>query len=514
MDNPVLTAARTKRASQQTKLEAVLTVPTTEERSLTTDEMAEFTKREANIKALDAQIAALEASEERIAASNAAAAEIASTETRTPVLGDQARVTSEPQTYSKYSDRSYMRDMATIAASTKDVSYLSAAAEAIKRMQRHGSEVEVEARHNAGLADALAGARAEVRHRSGLTETELRVTPSGNVAGQGGELVPPIWYIDGLAKFLRPGRVFADRVSHAPLPPGTNSLNWPKITLGALTGVQSTQNSAVTSRDFTSNSVNAPVITIAGQADVSLQLVEQSPLGSGIDQFLADDLNRDYDQQLDTQIISGTGTGGQHLGILSIASAVAPTLVQTSSFVCLSVKFFDGPTTVATQYRSIVAAVNQVETLTFSALRPTAIWAHPRRTNSWAFSAADSQNRPLFNAASYGQFNALGSAEASPVPEGVAGELFGLPVIKDANMNTTMNGTAVTGGTADPIIVLNESVPILFEGAKRFRVLPEILSGQLSMRYQLYGYSAFMPTRFPQAIAVVTGNTGLASPTF
>ena len=512
MDNPVLTAARAKRAQHQTKLEAILVAPTAEDRALNDDETAAFTERSAKIDALDAQIKALEAAEARIATAEATSAEITETETRTPVLGDQARVTSEPQTYAKYSGTSYFRDMGIIAASTKDPSYSSAATDAIERMRQHGREVEVEARHNKALAEHLSGARAEVRQRTGLTETEMRAT--NTTAGTGGELVPPIWYIDGLARYLRPGRVFADRVSHAPLPPGTNSLNWPKITLGAQTAVQATQNSAVNSRDFTTTSVNAPVITIAGQSDVSLQLVEQSPLGSGIDGFLADDLNRDYDQQLDTQIISGTGTSGQHLGILSISSATSPTLVQTSSFVCLSVKFFDGATTTATQYRSIVAAVNQVETLTFSALRPTAIWVHPRRSNSWAFSAADSQNRPLFNAASYGQFNAVGSAEGSPTPEGVAGELFGLPVVKDSNMTTTMNGTAVTGGTADPIIVLNETVPILFEGAKRFRVLPEILSGTLALRYQLYGYSAFMPTRFPQAIAVVSGNTGLAAPTF
>ena len=79
-------------------------------------------------------------------------------------------------------------------------------------------------------------------------------------------------------------------------------------------------------------------------------------------------------------------------------------------------------------------------------------------------------------------------------------------------MPTTMNGTAVTGGTADPIVVLKEDDLILWEGTPKFRALPEILSGTLQVRYQMYCYSAFMPNRFAPSISIITGNTGLATP--
>jgi hypothetical protein len=144
---------------------------------------------------------------------------------------------------------------------------------------------------------------------------------------------------------------------------------------------------------------------------------------------------------------------------------------------------------------------------------PTAVWVHPRRANSWAY-AADSSNRPLFIPAKYGPYNVVGLNEAVPIPQGVAGELFGLPVVKDANMATTMNGTAVTGGTADAVVVLKEDDLILWEGTMRMRALPEILSGTLQIRFQLYAYSAFMPDRFPPSISILTGNTGLAAPGF
>jgi len=100
------------------------------------------------------------------------------------------------------------------------------------------------------------------------------------------------------------------------------------------------------------------------------------------------------------------------------------------------------------------------------------------------------------------------------VPEGYAGEIAGLPVIKDGNMPTNMLGTVVGGGTADPIIVLKEDDLILWEGTPKFRALPEILSGTLQVRYQMYCYSAFMPNRFAPSISILTGNTGLAAPGF
>jgi HK97 family phage major capsid protein len=403
--------------------------------------------------------------------------------------------------------------MGMIAMSNRDAAYSALGADAIARMQRHGSEVEIEARTNKRLASELHEVRADLKSRAGASgEYEQRVTPSG-AAGFGGELIPPVWLVDQTAKFLRPGRVFADRVTKMPLMPGTNSINWPKLTLGTLTGPQSGQNAPVSSQDFTTTSVNAPVLTYAGQADVSLQMIEQSPLGGGVDGLLSDDLGRDLDQRLDIAIISGSGVNGQHLGLLNVPQATSPSVSQMSSVACTSTTFFDGITTAGTQYRAIINAVNQIETLTFSTFRPTAIWCHPRRSNSWAITATDSNKRPLFVAPSYQAFSNLGINEASPVPEGLAGELYGLGVYKDANMNTTNLAAATTGGTQDPIIVLNESVPILFEGAVRYRALPEVLSGTLAVRFQKYQYSAWMPTRFPQAIAVITG-AGVVGPTF
>ena len=100
------------------------------------------------------------------------------------------------------------------------------------------------------------------------------------------------------------------------------------------------------------------------------------------------------------------------------------------------------------------------------------------------------------------------------MPQGVAGELFGLPVIKNANMPTTMNATANTGGTADPIVVVKEDDLYFWEGQLKRRALPEILSGTLQIRFQMFAYSAFMASRFLSSISILTGNTGLTAPTY
>ena len=76
MSNPVLDAARDKRARLQSKLDLLLVEPTTESRSLTDGEVAEFEELAAKITKLDGQIDMLAAEESRKAVATAAVAEI------------------------------------------------------------------------------------------------------------------------------------------------------------------------------------------------------------------------------------------------------------------------------------------------------------------------------------------------------------------------------------------------------------------------------------------------------
>ena len=81
----------------------------------------------------------------------------------------------------------------------------------------------------------------------------------------------------------------------------------PLITTGAATAIQTGDNQTVAETDLVTSSAVAPVRTIAGQGDVAVQLVDQSALSAGLDQMIFRELLQDYDEQLDAQMINGSG---------------------------------------------------------------------------------------------------------------------------------------------------------------------------------------------------------------
>ena len=483
MDNPVLQAARTKRAKHQSSMDALLVTPTAEARSLTDDEATKFEELAGKIEKLGSQIDMLNADEVRKATAIADALEVIP-ETVTP----QVRVTSEPMTYTARSKASWLQDMTAISIPAAGFNVVEAQA----RLARHGQEMEIEARTDKDIAYRLESAKEE------------RATDS--LAGYGGDLIAPLYLINSFVPIFRAGRPAANRVTNLPLPAGTNSINVPKLVVGTQIAAQASPTTStlagVNVQDVTTATVNAPVNTYAGQTDVALQLIEQS--SANIDQVILTDLAASYDQVLDTAILTGSGASGQHLGVLTYAAT------QTGSIV------FTGANTVTTftgkgsTLGSIINGVNNIETTRFA--NATGIWVHPRRANAFG-AAQDTTGRPVFVRPSHGAFNALGIDTDSPQFQAVAGELYGLPVLKDANMPSdwisTVSAVVTThtvGATAqDVMLVLKEDDLYLWEGPLRLRVLPEVSSGTLAVRLQAYAYSAFMPNRTATAISMITG---------
>jgi HK97 family phage major capsid protein len=510
----VLDAARDKRAKTQAKLDELLRVPTEETRALSDEEASRFEELAEKVQKLDRQIVGLETEEARADKAADAAAELEANATK--MAAGEGVIRHQPGTYRKDAyvrrgEASYLQDLVmTQVPQTRgtDLESLTGGPEAaIARLRQNWKEItrDAESGEHKHLARRIVD---EVTRWGANPDAEQRVNPN-TTAGTGGEFVPPLWLVSQYAPFVRPGRRFANRVTNQPLPPGIDVINLPKITVGSTTAIQTANAAAVASTDIATSTISANVNTIAGQEDISLQLLEQSPLA--MDSVIFDDLSRDYDQRLDIQVVSGTGLNGQHKGVLSVTGATTNSDITKISLVNCSSTTFDGSAS-GGQLRSVVNCVNQIETLRIDS--PTAIWVHPRRANSWAY-AVDGQNRPLFIPAKYGAFNVLGLNEVAPMPEGVAGELYGLPVVKDANMVTTANGTGspTSGSTQDVIVVLKEDDLLLWEGTMRLRALPEILSGTLQIRFQLYAYSAFMPNRFAASIAAAVG-AGTAAPAF
>jgi HK97 family phage major capsid protein len=301
----------------------------------------------------------------------------------------------------------------------------------------------------------------------------------------GGNFVPPEYLGDLYATLPRAGRPFADVIPKMQFDdnPGM-TITIPRITTGTSTGVIITENSTtVSSTDIVEALYSVPVRTIAGQQDVSQQLLDHSQ--PGIDQVIFADLRADYDRTLDTQLLNGTGANGQHLGVRAVSSPN-------------TVSFATGGATAAQTVPPIYNAIQQIASNRFAPA--DSLILHPRRA---AFLASNlSSTFPLFQQGSL--YQAAGTQD-----QGMVNSFAGLQTLLDANVRTTDGGST----NQDEIYVLRVADMYLWEGPLVARVMSEVLSNTLTVRLQLYAYSAFASGRQPKSISIISG-LGLAAPTF
>lgn len=357
----------------------------------------------------------------------------------------RVRIVSEPLTYAVGAPASYFRDLA--------LSEINEDTAATARLRRHADEMEKE------LPDFEARART-------VDGMEYRVNPN-RTAGQGGNFAPPLWLIEQAATAPRPGRVLASMIPSFALPPGVSSVNLPRLTTGTDTGVAA-DGGAVPSQDIIDALVTSPAMPIAGQGDIALQNLEQSPAGAHLDHAIFADLSADYDTQLETLLFNGSGVNGQFYGLLNL---------PTGAGLVSAIAFTDANPTPPEMVLPLSQAAAQ---LGDARGLPPETWL--MRTARWAWlNAFDTTTRPL------------------PLAP-----LLGFPHRLDDAIPTNVGGAA-----RDAIIACRPSDMILLESAPRTSVKLEVLSGTLQARLQLHGYAAALLGRYPTGIATVTG-TGMA----
>jgi len=350
---------------------------------LTTAEDVEFRANVDELEKLNARLDELQEEEARDAGITESAAQVRRT-ARTSVR--------EPGTYSKESRASYFQDIIKVQLGLDDTN------ESRGRLARHATDV--------------------------VTNPEYR--DLSRTDGSGGYFTPPAYLVADFAALARAGRVTANLVKTQALPPGTDNINIPLISTGTATAVQTADNAVVQETDLTDSTVSAPVRTIAGQQDVAIQLLDQSPVR--FDEVIFADLMADYAAQVDKQVISGSNASGQVKGLLNASGIISVTYTDTAP----SVTAF---------YRKLADAVQRVHTTRF--LPPTVIIVHPRRWG-WLEAASDGQNRPLVVPSGPG-VNAVATANG-PVSEGIVGNMMGLPVAVDPNIPTNLgSGTTKIG---------------------------------------------------------------------
>jgi HK97 family phage major capsid protein len=330
---------------------------------------------------------------------------------------------------------------------------------------------------NSGRGDMEARTRLE-RHTQEIAYERRDLTTTVTA---GGNFVPPQYLGEIYAELPRPGRPFADAIGSRPLVATGMNLTIPRITGGTTVLNQAGDNAAVSETDIVEALLTVPVRTIAGQQDLSQQLFDRAE--PGMDSIVFSDLRRAYDAQLDSQLLNGTGANN-HVGIRSVASVNTVT--------------FTSPVTAAACVPKVYDAIQKIESNRFT--QADMIVMHPRRS-AWLASNLSS-TFPLFQLG-----NLMQASGAQDV--GMATSLGGLKVVRDANIR--VNDGAATN--QDEIYVVSSSDLILYEGPLQARVMPEVGSGTLTVRLQLFAYSAFASGRQPASISIISG-AGLVVPAF
>lgn len=505
-------------------------------RDLTADEETRYQANRGEIEKLGARITDLQAEAEREQRGNAARADGTSTEVR---AGGAVTVTSEPQTYSRYSPHSYFADLARAKFGKADGDGGLGAAE--QRLARHRAELAVELPARRARRERQATAMLEQHTQERLSELPSRIRRReermierwlglgmpvferravSQTPGDGGYFIPPTWLIDEYTEYLRAGRVTANLCHSMPLPSGTNSINIPIITTGTATGPQASDGAPVGSRDLQDSYVNALVKTIAGQEDASLQELDLSPIP--IDQLFFKDLTADHAMQLNGQVILGSGTQGQIAGLYpqgTITGGSTPGIVVNG--VTDTTNQWVGSATRADFYSGVGQMFSQIGRKRF--MRAKAVVSNEAAWNSFATST-DGNKRPIVPPGNQGPWNAAATGDFDPASpdEGPVGTILGRTWWVDNNIPLTFGGTTApgmstlssghtspvdgsgSGDTFTPVIGGVFDDLLLFEGEVRTRVLQEVLSDTLQVRFQLYSYVAFIPNRYQSGGQVVS----------
>ena len=213
-----------------------------------------------------------------------------------------------------------------------------------------------------------------------------------------------------------------------------------------------------------------------------------------VESLVFGDLSADYNAKLDAQVLNGTGLNGQHLGMLGVSGLNAIT-------------YTDATPTIPEAWPKLADAVGKVVSGRFTG--PTALVCTPTFW-AWVLAEKDSTGRPLVEPEGVAVNPIATPTAGSPQYPGVAGRLFGVPVVLDGNMPSNLGG----GTNETRVLVADFRDSILFEdgaGAPAQLRFEDVLSSTLQVRLVAYGYSGFAGGRQPKAISVVAG-TGLIVP--
>jgi HK97 family phage major capsid protein len=263
------------------------------------------------------------------------------------------------------------------------------------------------------------------------------------------------------------------------------TVNIGRLTTGVTSYVQASENTAPTESSPDDTLLTINVNTVAAMFDLSKQAVLR---GTGVETQLLGDSIRSYQSKLDGLALNGSGSSGEHRGILNTSGINAVT-------------YTDASPTYLEMWPKLIDAVQAVATNFYSGANY--IVMHPSMAGA-LLKAVDGSNRPMIVPSSGGPMNAPGTYDQIGYDSRFS--LLGIPVIEDANMPTNLG----TGTNETAIIVGNFSESYIWEdnGGAPLYVRFEQPDGNIAIRTVVFGFSAYTAGKYPAAFSAITG-TGL-----
>ncbi len=439
-----------ERAEISTAQEGLVNRVADEERDLTETEDASLKDLATRASELDVRIQELRDVQTANLEAAKLRAEVAATDdSETRAVGNVV-VTNEPLTYSEHNRSvSFFSDLYNMQYNN-DI-------EASDRIRRHRQEMDIE-------------------HRDGTT---------ANYAG----LVVPSFLTNLAAELSRAGRPFADQCTSLPLPDDGMTINISRVTTGSSAAAQAAENNAVSETDIDDTLLTVDVRTIASGQQISRQAIDR---GTGIDTLIAADMMGAVATVLEDQVLNGSGSSGNLLGLSNISGIN-------------SVTYTDGSPTGAELYKKIVDGIQQINSNRFAGA--DLLVMHPRRL-AFLQSETDSSGRPLVVPSQQVPTNSMGVGPVAGY--GVTGaSVAGLPVVTSGKISTA----AGAGGNEDVIFIVRRADMLLFEdNTQPVMVRMDQTAGlNLTVTLVAYQYACFIGGRYPASISMLSG-TGLVNP--
>jgi len=373
---------------------------------------------------------------------------------------------SEPDVYAEHGPHSFFRDLVD-AHPHAPLSPTTDRGGSLERLLRHQRFTDEQRTKRSTTGDLAVS-----------TNNQQRADSSA--AGAGGEFEPPQWILDQFASVARGVAPLRSLARSVPLPPFGTEVSIPRfdVAAGVMVETISSENTAPTSDAGTTDSISSPVVTLAGELPMSLQLYERSP---GFDKIWAADMGESLASVVEQQLIAGTGTGGQLLGVLNVSGTNAVTYTSAS------------PTGAGV----IGAVANAVALVADNRKRPADVVIMRGARYAWIASQLDTAGNTL---------QRLGTGQVPEDPdEGFYGPVGGVAVVLDDAVPVT--------SSKDVVIALRSQDIILLESTPKVAAVIDAngLAGTLSVALTFHSYAACFTSRYPSAIGVVSG-TGLTVP--